>query len=145
LLTPRITDAGSRFLIMNISKNSKPKSESLEWQCKGPMPNRFMHKLRKKWFIAMSLCTSVQFLEVSTLQGPELHLDMSALQRPVQFLEVSTLQGPELHLDMSALKRSVLLLEVSTVHYRGLSCIWTCLPTEVCTSPGGVYTTEVCV
>jgi hypothetical protein len=59
--------------------------------------------------------------------------------------DVSTLQGPELHLDMSALKRSVLLLEVSTVHYRGLSCIWTCLPTEVCTSPGGVCTTEVCV
>ncbi len=93
----------------------------------------------------MSLCTSVQFLEVSTLQGPEQHPDVSALQRPVPFLEVSTLQGPELHLGMSALKRSVLLLEVSTVQYRGLSCIWTCLPTEVCTSPGGVYTTEVCV
>jgi hypothetical protein len=55
----------------------------------------------------------VLFLEVSTLQGPELHLDVSALQRNVLLLEVSTLQGPELHLDVSALQRSVLLLEVS--------------------------------
>ena len=53
------------------------------------------------------------FLEVSTLQWPELHLDVSALQRNVLLLEVSTLQGPELHLDVSALQRSVLLLEVS--------------------------------
>ncbi len=43
------------------------------------------------------------FLEVSTLQGPELHLDVSALHRNVLVLEVSTLQGPDLHLDMSAL------------------------------------------
>ncbi len=35
--------------------------------------------------------------------GPELHLDVSALQRNVLLLEVSTLQGPELHLDVSAL------------------------------------------
>ncbi len=41
-----------------------------------------------------TLQRSVQFLEVSTLQGPELHLDVSPLQRPVQFLEMSTLQGP---------------------------------------------------
>ncbi len=76
------------------------------------------------------------FLEVPTLQGPELHLDVSALQRSVLLLEVSatgselhldvsalqmnalllevsTLQGPELYLDVSALQRSVLLLEVS--------------------------------
>ncbi len=45
--------------------------------------------------------------------GPELHLDVSALQRNVLLLEMSTLQGPELHLDVSALQRSVLLLEVS--------------------------------
>ncbi len=38
---------------------------------------------------------------------------MSALQRNVLLLEVSTLQGPELHLDVSAIQRSVLLLEVS--------------------------------
>ena len=52
-------------------------------------------------------------LKVSTLQGPELHLDVSALQRSVLLLEMSTLQGPDLHLDVSALQRSVLLLEVS--------------------------------
>ncbi len=45
----------------------------------------------------------VLFLEVSTLQGPKLHLDVSALQRNVLLLEVSTLQGPDLHLDVSAL------------------------------------------
>ncbi len=57
-------------------------------------------------------------------------------------LEVSTLQGPELHLDVSALQRSVLLLEVSAT---GLSFIWTCLhTTEKCTAPGGVYTTGAC-
>ncbi len=42
-------------------------------------------------------------LEVSTLQGPELDLDVSALQRNVLLLEVSTQQGPDLHLDVSAL------------------------------------------
>jgi hypothetical protein len=52
---------------------------------------------------------------VSTLKGPELHLDVSALQRSVLLLEVSTLQGPELYLDVSA--------------------------TEECAAPGGVYTT----
>ncbi len=56
----------------------------------------------------------VLLLEVSTTQGPELHLDLSALQRLVLLPEVSTTQGPELHLDLSALQRLVLLLEVST-------------------------------
>ena len=53
---------------------------------------------------------------------------MSALQRLVLLLEVSTAQGPELHLNVSALQRLVLLLEVSTsngktsiVYYRTLS------------------------
>jgi hypothetical protein len=45
--------------------------------------------------------------------GPELHLDVSALQRNVLLLEVSTQWGPELHLNVSALQRSVMLLEVS--------------------------------
>ncbi len=53
-------------------------------------------------------------MEVSTLQGPELHLDVSALKRSVLLLEVSA-TGPELHLDVSALQRNVLLLEVSTL------------------------------
>jgi hypothetical protein len=34
-------------------------------------------------------------------------------------------KGPELHLDLSTLQRAVQLLEVST--QRGLSCLWTCL------------------
>ncbi len=42
-------------------------------------------------------------MEVSAT-GPELHLDVSALQRNVLLLEVSTLQGPKLHLDVSALQ-----------------------------------------
>ncbi len=46
----------------------------------------------------------VLLLEVSA-KGPELHLDVSTLQRNVLLLEVSTLQGPELHLDVSALQR----------------------------------------
>jgi hypothetical protein len=62
-----------------------------------------------------ALQRSVLLLEVSTIQGPELHLDVSALQRSVLLLEVSTLQGPELQLDVSALQRSVLFLEVSTL------------------------------
>ncbi len=45
----------------------------------------------------------VLFQEVSTLQGPELHLDVSALQKNVLLLEVSTLQGPDLQLYVSAL------------------------------------------
>ena len=50
--------------------------------------------------------------KLSTLQGPELYLDVSALQRSVLLLEVSA-TGPELHLDVSALHKSVLLREVS--------------------------------
>jgi hypothetical protein len=60
-----------------------------------------------------------------TPQGPELHLNVSALQRLVLLLEVSTPQGPELHLNVSALQRPVLLLEVSTP--QGPKLIWTCL------------------
>ncbi len=62
----------------------------------------------------------VLLLEMSTPQGPELHLDVSVLQRSVLLLEVSTTQGPELHLDLSALHRIVLLLEVSTPQGPGL-------------------------
>ncbi len=55
---------------------------------------------------------------------------MSALESNVLLLEVSTLQGPKLHLDVSALQRNVLLPEVSATGGwggGGLSCIWTCL------------------
>ncbi len=80
----------------------------------------------------------MQFLEVSTLQGPEMQMDVSALQRSVLLLEVSTLLGPELHLDVSALQRSVLLLEVSATGpelYLDVSALHC---TEECTAPGGV-------
>ncbi len=53
---------------------------------------------------------SVLLLEVSAT-GPELHLVVPALQRNVLPLEVSTLWGPELHLN--ARQRSMMLLEVS--------------------------------
>jgi hypothetical protein len=39
-------------------------------------------------------------MDVSSLNEPELHLDLSGQHKPVLFLEVSTLLGPELHLDM---------------------------------------------
>jgi hypothetical protein len=54
--------------------------------------------------------TEMLLLEVSTPQGPELHLIMSALKRPVLLLEVSTPQGPVLQLNVSTLQRPVLLL-----------------------------------
>ncbi len=108
------------------------------------------------------LCCSWRSLQ-STPQGPELHLDVSALQEPVLLLEVSTVyttgawaasgrvctteacvlpemlpQRPELHLNVSALQRHVLLLEVSTTEaWTASVCVCT---TEACAAPGGVYT-----
>ena len=78
-------------------------------------------------------------MEVSAT-GPELHLDVSTLQRRVLLLEVSA-TGSELHLDVSALQRSVLLLELSAtgpeLHLEtGRACT-----TEECAASGGVYTT----
>ncbi len=45
----------------------------------------------------------VFLLEMSTLLGPELHLDVSTstLKRPVLLLDMSTLQRAVLHLDVS--------------------------------------------
>ena len=68
----------------------------------------------------------MQFLEVSTLQGPELHLDVSALQRSVLLLEVSTQQGPEL--EVSTLQGPELHLDVSTLLLLLLSTSRTLLP-----------------
>jgi hypothetical protein len=55
-------------------------------------------------------------LNVSTSQGPELHLDMSGQQEPLLLLDVSSLQGPELHLDV-----------LHFADYKSLCCSWTCL------------------
>jgi hypothetical protein len=57
----------------------------------------------------------VLYREVSTPQGHEPPLDMSTIQRSVLLLDVSTPQGPELHLDLSTLQRPVLHLERSTL------------------------------
>ena len=80
-------------------------------------------------------------------QGPELQLDVSALQRSVLLLKMSTLQGRELHLDVYAQQRSVLLLEVSTQQGPELE-VSTLQGPELqldvsalqCTAPEGVYT-----
>jgi hypothetical protein len=54
---------------------------------------------------------SVLLQEVSAT-GPELHLDVSALQRSVLLLEVSAI-WPELHHVSALTQRGVLLMEVS--------------------------------
>ncbi len=100
-----------------------------------------------------SLCcswtTKACDLYVPTLQGPELHLDLSvnyiglccswiclhhgaiATSGHVWTTGVfaaadgSTLQGPELHLDMSEQHQLVLVL--TCLHHMGLSWTWTCL------------------
>jgi hypothetical protein len=46
---------------------------------------------------------------------------------------------PELHLNVSALQRLVLLLDLFAP--QGPELIWTCLHYGVCATPGGVYTT----
>ena len=106
---------------------------------------------------------NVLLLEVSTQQGPELYLDVSATEECaapggvyttgacagrvclhyrglyVLLLEVSA-KGPELHLDVSTLQRNVLLLEVSTL--QGPEVYLDVSATEECAAPGGVHTTE---
>jgi hypothetical protein len=42
----------------------------------------------------------VFLLEMSTLQGPELNLDVSTKKRPVLLLDMSTLQRAVLHLHL---------------------------------------------
>ncbi len=59
-------------------------------------------------------------LEVPSPKGPDLHLDVSALQRNVLHGQVSKPQGTELHLDVSTIQRPVLLLNVSRVTPQGL-------------------------
>ena len=66
---------------------------------------------------------------------------MSALQRNVLLLELSTLQGPELHLNVSALQRSVPLLEVSAT---GPELHLDVCTTEECAASAGFCTTEPC-
>ncbi len=51
----------------------------------------------------------VLLLEISTPQGPELHLNVSGQQEPLLLLHISTLQGPELQLDGSGQQEPVLV------------------------------------
>jgi hypothetical protein len=69
------------------------------------------------------------YLDVSIHQkGPELHLDLSTLQRTVLLLEVSTRQGPEVALDVSTLQRLVLPLDsIRETHSSILRCIYSTL------------------
>jgi hypothetical protein len=59
-------------------------------------------------------------------KGPELHLDVSALQRSVLLLEVSTQEGPEL--EVSTLQVPELQLDVSALQMSVQYCSWRCLP-----------------
>ncbi len=53
-------------------------------------------------------------------------------------------QKPELHLDVSTLQRPLQLLDVFfSLRLRGLSCTWSCLETEACAAPWLIYTIEV--
>ncbi len=68
----------------------------------------------------------MQFLEVSTLQGPELHLDVSALQRGV-YCSWRCLHYRSLSCIWTCLQYRGVYCSWRCLHYRGLSCIWTCL------------------
>ncbi len=66
-------------------------------------------------------------------------------QRPVFLLEMSTLQGPELHFDVYTLKRPVLLLDMSTVQRDVLHLhMDVSTPQGAGAVPGLVYTTKGC-
>jgi hypothetical protein len=67
---------------------------------------------------------TVQLLEVSTPQWPELHMDMSTIKRIVLLLQMSTSQGPKLHLDVSTVHYRGMCYTGRCLHHRGLSCIW---------------------
>ncbi len=69
LLTPRLTDAGSRFSITNISANWRPKLKWLKRLCKEPTLNRFMKK--KLINTVQNLC-----IALSTISFPS-HLEAS--------------------------------------------------------------------
>jgi hypothetical protein len=93
-------------------------------------------------------------LDVSLLQGPEMHQVVSRHQEPMLLLDVSTLHRPVLHLDLSGqrdldastspvpelhlhvptLESSVLNLDIFSpqgpklhLENRSLCCTWTCL------------------
>jgi hypothetical protein len=68
-------------------------------------------------FVWTTRACVVLLLDISTPQGPELHLVVSTLQKSVLPLDVSTPQGPEMQLDLSGQQEPEL----------PLFCSWTCL------------------
>jgi hypothetical protein len=56
-----------------------------------------------------------------------LNLKVPGQDKPMLLLDVSTSQGPDMHLDLFGQEEPVLLLYVSTP--QGLSCTWTYLDT----------------
>ncbi len=55
------------------------------------------------------------WLDISTAQGPNMHLDLCGKKKSVLIIIVSTQRGPEMALDMSGQEEPLLLLEVSTL------------------------------
>jgi hypothetical protein len=54
---------------------------------------------------------TVRLLDVSTTQGPKLHLDMSRQQEPLLLLDLSALQENELHLNVPRQQKPLMLLD----------------------------------
>jgi hypothetical protein len=88
----KLGESGSRFSIMNISANSKPKSEQLEMKCKGPMPNRFMQKPQKIRLVAMSLSGTIR-PESGTITMPQLRPNLGIEFEKVLSLSFMYLNG----------------------------------------------------
>ncbi len=89
----------------------------------------FLYLIMTRHKLAVYTQRPVFLLEMSPLQGPQLHLDMSTLKRPVLLLDMSTLPRAvlyldvstpkrlELHLDLSSLQRPELSLDLSTLQW----------------------------
>jgi hypothetical protein len=68
----------------------------------GPVPGR-VYTLQ--WLELHGNVPRKLLLDFSTLQGPELYVDVCTLKRPVLNLEVSLVKKePELHINLSALR-----------------------------------------
>ncbi len=65
-------------------------------------------------------------MDVSTPQGPQLHLNLPGQEEPLLLLDMSKLQRPELHLDVPRLQEPSPEFGYTT---------------EACVAPGSAYTT----
>jgi hypothetical protein len=80
---------------------------------------------------------SVLHLDVSKPEGLELHLYLYGKQEQVLFLEVPTLQGPELCMYVSTHRG--LSCTWTCLHYRDHCSTWTCLSRWAWVAPGPVW------